>query len=226
MNKKDMEIKYAQKILSVQYKRGVIHRSQLDDVSKDITFFFRDGRTLTHDTTKHITPECVYLSQFGISVTEDGKYFFIQSWEKGLFCFSVQTGACMWHHKRKRAYHLVTLENAVVCHFYGDGVLVLDLLSGDAQKRIPLGAEADFWALDDTHYMIGLKRGKYHIIDEGLNLLSTIPYQSANPSGFKTFIILKAGIVSDGIAISGFEYSGNIKNVEESRFTRKIEMTI
>lgn len=120
----------------------------------------------------------------------------------------------------------MVLEKAVICRLFEQGVVALELLTGEVQKRIPLGTETDFWALSDTCYMIGPKRGRYQIINGQFDLLTTIPCQAANPGGYNTFIIVDAILMEKGIQITGFEYSGNVRNVEEYRFTRFIDVEI
>lgn len=79
MNKGDMDIDYANRILTVHYKRGEVSSCELDDVSKRIIFRFKNGKEVVHDITDYVVPCGVYLSQFGISATENGEFFFIQS---------------------------------------------------------------------------------------------------------------------------------------------------
>lgn len=236
MNIKDMEITFERDIpsrrLIVKYKKtpiaeaSLVDKNSLFDIPKnrecfELTFSFRDGRTVMHDIAKYVVPDLPYLDQFGISVTEDGTHFFIQSWENGLFCFDMLSGELKWHHKKKKASHLIILHDVVVCQHRTECVVSLDLLTGAVRKRIPLSWDSTFLAVNDNRYLIGPKRGKHQIIDEYFNIITSIPCKDFNPNNFRTFIILEVNPAPNGIEICGFEYTetdGN--NMDKHRFSR------
>jgi len=215
-----LEGPWYERYLTVKYKTTPIAEARLESNSSKLTFTYRNGQVITHDITKHVIPSTAYLDQFGISLSEDGTLFFIQSWQKGLFCFDMHSGKLKWHHKLKKAYNLVVLRDTVVCRFAEQCVMELDISTGQMRNRIPLGPETDFLTIGDTRYLIGPKRMKYQIIDENLNIIASIPYESFNPNDYRTFIINRADSVPGGIEIHGFEYEELKEKPKHYRFSR------
>lgn len=235
MNEKNYTVTQDEWVLTTAYNQGKIAKSILEKDTGAISFCRRDGHVFRIDITQHFFPESVFLKQFGISVTEDGEYFFIQRWETGLFCFQVETGKLCWRSRRRHPYHLVVRGNTVVCQFLGECVDVLSAENGELLAHYPLGFDTYFWPLTDDYYLVGPKRGKYHIIDHTLNVCESIPVKRFNPEGFSSFILLEAGFVPNGIAINGFESSPELERacaaegilgMDQFRYSRVIEMDV
>lgn len=213
--------------LTVFYDCGIAKKASVSNYSGRITFELRDGRIIEHVINDHILPNPSYLKQFGISISENGEYFFIQSWEKGLFCFHMQDGSLLWHYKTKHAYDLVVRKNHIVCLFFGLCVSVIEISSGKMVSRFPLSSYSTcFVPITDERYIVGPKRGKYLILDENLSIVSSIPIETFNPRGCTTFLLLQAYFTPDGLLISGFEHFGedNTGNMEQNRFYRLVSL--
>lgn len=229
MNVKAMTVCLKYPKLIIEYASGVVARTELDETSGDIVFFHKSGEVIVQNVPRHILPGVTYLKQFGISITNDGMYYFIQSWEKGLFCFELQTGCLVWHCKIKRATDLVVLKNSVICHFLEQSVCVLDLSSGEIQYRVPLGFDTHFFPLTDDYYLMGPKRHIYHLVNSSLKTIAQIPMIALNPNAYDHFIMLRADVDNGGICIFGFEHPpvvGREPPPEQCRFSRFIPVDI
>lgn len=229
MNEKVMTICLRSPKLIVEYACGIIARTEVDDKSGDVVFLKRNGEVIVHNVSHYVVPEHVYLSQYGLSVTDDGKYFFVQSWEKGLFCFDLQSGCLAWHCKTKRATDLVVLKDSVICHFLEQSVCALDLSTGENLHRVPLGYATCFFTLTEDYYLIGPKRYVYHVIDSSLRTVARIPMTALNPKSCSYFIMLRADVEHGGIRISGFEHppvAGKMPPPEQCRFSRYVPVDI
>lgn len=206
MNKKHMVCSYENRQLKITYSAGSVALVSINDLSGEIIFHMRSGVKKHLDVTSILFPDVGYLKQFGISLTYDAKYFFIQSWELGLYCFELETGFLMWHYKQKQAYDLVIRKNTVICRFLDKGIKVLDIQSGKQLINYPLGYDKVFLPITDDFYLVGPQRGKYHIIDGDTRRVYSIPYKFMNPHLFDNFIINDVSFVTGGIEIEGFEY--------------------
>lgn len=207
MNRHNITCIKNEKCLQIRYDSGIVSKAELVESTGRITFYFKDGQIVECDITAHVFAEIVYLGQFGISIADDGQYFFIQSWEKGLFCFKLQTGQLAWHCKRKRAFDLVIHKNHVVCHFQEQCVEVFEIDSGEILAHYPLGYATIFRALTDCLYLVGPKRGKYSVINYEMKELVRLPINLFNPHNYDCFLLNQAYLTTGGILISGFEYS-------------------
>ena len=233
MNRKNMKMSMDDGKLTILYDCGVIQKVSLKDRTGYISFEFYNGERFFCDVSAHILPETIYLQSFGISVTDDGSCFFIQSWEKGLFCFALPSGELLWRSKKRRAKHIVLLPDRVICWFYEQCVDAMDICSGEVLAHYPLGYATDFLPLSDDFYLAGPKRGKYYVLDHQLEVREVITYQQLNPALLDTCQIVDAVAAPGGITISGFEYMddsyreqnllGN-KNMEQYRFSRFVPL--
>jgi len=229
MNVKNMKILVEWTKLSIDYDHGTIAHAEIDKETGNISFWGHDGQFISHNVSKYVVPEIAYLSQFGVSITDCGNYFFVQSWEKGLFCFDLRTGTLVWHCKIKRATDLVVLKNSVICHFLEQSVCVLDLSSGEIQYRVPLGFDTHFFPLTDDYYLMGPKRHIYHLVNSSLKTIAQIPMIALNPNAYDHFIMLRADVDNGGICIFGFEHPpvvGREPPPEQCRFSRFIPVDI
>ena len=235
MNIKDMISSSKGDYLSVAYIRGIITYVESKEWTNVLTFHDRNNKPSTVDVSDYLELDHSYQSQFGVGLTDDGKFFFLQSWKSGLFCFERKTGTLVWHCKRKKPFELVVRDRTVVCRFLDQCVDAFDIDTGDVVAHYPLGFDTIFRPLTDDYYLVGPKRGKYFVLDGDLSITATIPYASLNPNMFDTFIINEAKFVAGGISISGFEYSRNAHSIairsrtldeftENSRFSRFVEI--
>lgn len=105
-----------------------------------------------------------YNEQFGITLSDDAKCFFVQSWEKGLFCFSLDTGEQLWHVKRKHAYNILADADYVFCYFVGDGIRKFGIVNGDELDRYPFVGDGGVYIVDNALFLLGPKRGYFLLI--------------------------------------------------------------
>lgn len=233
MNTGNMTISLQDWKLTVLYDCGVIQKTVLQDDTGHISFYGHNAETFSCDISEHVRPDAVFLKSYGVSIAGDGSCFFIQSWEKGLFCFSLPSGELLWRSKRRHSTELVLLADRVICRFADQCVDAMDIHSGEVLVHYPLGWRSQFYPLNDNFYLAGPKRGKYYVLDSHLEVREVIPYQRLNPALLDTCNIVAAVAASGGITISGFEYMddyyreqklmGN-SDMEQYRFSRFVSL--
>lgn len=233
MNINDMSIQLTESGFNVLYDCAVIRNAEVNCNIGTIRFTYWDGTSVYVDVSKFVEMQTGYNRQFGITLTDDGKLFFVQSWEKGLFCFHVQTGMLLWHNSQKKAYRLASKGDIVLCQHFGQCISAFDGRTGAIIRKYPLTTGTTFKPLSQGYYLIGPKRGSYEIIDYNLERRAKIPIAKLNPNAMDTFIIQEASLYKNGITVSGVEYMGeafraSIKSGESdafmkmSRFERQI----
>ncbi|MBR0156898.1 MAG: hypothetical protein IJM20_05220 [Clostridia bacterium] len=172
--------------------------------------------------------ESVYNRQFGISVSKDGKRFFVQSWTKGLFCYSIDNCELLWHFKRKHARNIILDNEKFVCFFKNWGAASISVFDGTLIDRYPLSTELGICRIICENYMLlGPKRGAYIILDASLRGLYLIPCSVLNPGHFSSFLIQKAELYDGVLTIDGIERSYGepvLDNGEKNRFKRSIRL--
>ena len=192
--------------LSISYDSGAISQTDIYSSNAQMVFTFVGGEQLEVDVSDYLPLDIVYLAQFGLSLTDNGEYFFLQSWERGLFCFATRSGELLWHRKEKRASEVVVHRESVVCR-YDHRICKISISTGELLSAYPISAEADFVSISDTWILTGPKRNKYLILDENLREIAKIPQKLLNPKAYDHFIIQDAEWTRDGLRITGVEYS-------------------
>lgn len=237
MNIKDMISSSVDGDLTVTYMRGIITSAKSRKWTNVLTFYDRNNKSSDFDVSDYLELDHAYQSQFGIGMTDDGKYFFLQSWNSGLFCFCRETETLVWHCKRKKPFELVVRDKTVVCRFLDQCVDTFDIETGEVLAHFPLGYDTIFCPITDDYFLAGPKRGKYHILDGNLSVVLATPYARLNPNMYDTFIVNNANLLAGGIIISGFEYSSSEHSMairshtldaftESSRFSRFIAIDL
>lgn len=232
MNKNDMTITTTPYGFSVEYCKGIVNRAEINTNTGNIRFYFPTS-IISIDISNDVTLSTAYNAQFGITLSDDGHFFFIQSWEDGLFGFEVESGKLIWRHKETRAYNLVANGSVLICRFYNHHLRILDMATGDVVSNYPLRDNSVFLPLCDNCYLVGPKRGKYIMLDDQFLEIKKLPCQFLNPYALENFIIHKAIIEGGNLVITGVEYSneafaqarrsrrGN-EFIRNSKFTRQI----
>ena len=199
--------------------------SKSDYENAVLSFEFESGEIRQFAFPKYYCS--VYNSQFGISVTKDGKRFFTQSWRDGLFCYSLETGELLWRFKRKHAWKIILNDEKLVCFFKEWGAAAISVSDGMLINRYPLSTDLGVCHIvDETHMMLGPKRDTFSIIDLDLNEQYRIPFSVLNPGNFFSFLIQKAEMKDGCLTISGCERAFDHKREddEKSLFVRSIPL--
>lgn len=105
----------------------------------------------------------VYTQVYGVGISPDGKFLFVPSWEKGIYCLSSEDGRLIWHYKRRHARCVYCYEDHITCFFEGDGLRRLSY-DGDEQQRLSFTSGDDCWMLSDGLIFIGPKRNRYYLL--------------------------------------------------------------
>lgn len=237
MNEKDMSIQRTDLGFTVDYRSNIISRADVNPYAGTILFYFFDGDTATVDVSVYVGMSKAYNSQFGITLTDDGTRFFVQSWETGLFCFETETGNLLWHNKQKKAYHLATVGTTLLCHYKGKCISIINVETGLPIRSYPLALGATFKPLCRDYYLVGPKRGYYEILDSNLERRAKIAKEKLNPYAMDNFIIQNASLTEGGITIEGVEYMSELLTKaikagkadefdEQIRFVRQIPVRL
>lgn len=237
MNTKNMSIQRTDSGFSVVYCGNVISRADVNCNMGMIWFSFINGQVITVDVSEFVEISKAYNLQFGITLTDDGMRFFVQSWELGLFCFETKTGKLLWRNKQKKAFQLATHGNVVLCRYSGKCISAIDIETGSVIRSYPLTSGTTFNPLSPDYYLVGPKRGYYEILDNSLDKQAKVPIAKLNPYAKDTFIIQEASLTENGLAVTGVEYTTTeflaaVKSkqasdfIENSKFVRRIPVCI
>lgn len=209
---------------TVEYGCGAIEKVYVSEYTSTLRFYTRSKEESFVDVSQHVELSVGYNSQFGISLTEDGVYFFVQSWEKGLFCFHRQTGKLCWHCKCKHAYKIIVTERILICHFLECCIKAFEIKTGSVIANYPMTVPSVFIALGDNSILIGPKRNKMIILSHTLQEIIKIPYNLFNTNMSRVFLLHSAEYSDDGLWIQGMEYSNgeDLKTSEPTMFSRVV----
>lgn len=191
--------------LVVEYNCGEFIRALLHGDSGLITFYHRKGMQHQVDVSANMKVDYVFISQYGIGITDDGKYFFVPSWKHGLYCFEMETGRLVWKSARRHPQSYVVRNDTVVCFFEMQGLEILSINDGAVLRYYPYSGASICFALTDELLLVGMKRNKYHLFNEYLNVIQTIPSRVLNPKEYDHFMLVDAYLEHDYIQLSGFE---------------------
>ena len=174
----------------------------------------------------------VYNRQFGIPISNDGKYFLTHGWEKkhGLSCYSIETGKLHWRIEKKHAYGSAFYgreNNKILCYFMDFGFLLIDLYSGNIIKEIKIRGMEFATVYSD---FVCTKRNKditlYVLKDDDLQLIRHIRQEEYNIHSYENIVVSKVEIIDDKVVLYGREshYYGTELLLNNNEFVRTIDL--
>lgn len=169
-----------------------------------ITFELKNGKTVRHDVPKGFSS--VYMRQYGIDVSEDGKYYFLHDWyaRGGLSCFEVDTGKLHWSVKIKHTREAFVCGAYILCFFENNGIMKIRIDSGEIVGRYTFGNGDKFCRISKECFIIGQKKGYYIIINAELQELYRIPFKAMG-EGVRTIYVLQGDLDGNLLTIYGSE---------------------
>lgn len=191
----------------IVYDHGAICRVYLDlpigSLGADVQVYYSSGEMYWWKT-KWISS---YTFQFGVAVSFDGKYVFVQTWENGLLCLDARTGKTIWRTKSKRGVtHIFVNADIVLCHQRGHALQLLDIHTGEVLSEKRPATAWGFTALDHRHIICQVTARRWEIIDA--QTLETVEVFSHKvfTGGHEDYCINKIGRTQDGkIKVCGFK---------------------
>lgn len=167
------------------YRRGIIKWSlfksgkYVPELYKNapttVVIEYRDGRVFEWLEKNDLNN--AYNGQFGLSVSLDGRFVFVQSWEKGLFCYNAQTGELVWRTKRRFGItNIYVNEKTVLCHQHDKALQLLDIETGEVIKEKTPARDWGFTYLKEGYIICHTSARKWEIIrTEDLETVEEIP---------------------------------------------------
>ena len=167
------------------YRRGIIKWSlfksgkYVPELYKNapttVVIEYRDGRVFEWLEKNDLNN--AYNGQFGLSVSLDGRFVFVQSWEKGLFCSNAQTGDLVWRTKRRFGItNIYVNEKTVLCHQHDKALQLLDIETGEVIKEKTPARDWGFTYLKEGYIICHTSARKWEIIrTEDLETVEEIP---------------------------------------------------
>lgn len=127
-----------------------------------VTVCFRNGERFSWEN-KWIGG---YTSQFGIAVSQDGNYLFVQTWEMGLFCLDPRTGKTIWRSKSRRGItHVFVNEDTILVHQRERALQLLDIHTGELLMEKRPATDWGFASIDHRHIVCAVTARRWELID-------------------------------------------------------------
>ncbi len=127
---------------------------------------FRDGTVSSFEIIKSANSSLlVYVQQYGVTVTEDGRYLFFQIWEGGLYCFETRTGKQMWRSPIGRVRNILLSGDKLLAERCDVGIEILSVATGEKIGFISCRYdEFTVNRLNNEYFIYGPKKGKYFYV--------------------------------------------------------------
>ena len=127
-----------------------------------VTVCFRNGEQFSWEC-KWIDG---YITRFGIAVSQDGNYLFVQTWEMGLLCLDPRTGKTIWRSKSKRGItHVFVNEDTILVHQRERALQLLDIHTGKVLLEKRPATAWGFTSIDHRHIVCAVTARRWEIID-------------------------------------------------------------
>ena len=127
-----------------------------------VSVMFNDGNC-SQWSSKWFTP---YIFQFGVAVSLDGNFLFVQTWENGLICLDARTGEKVWKSKSKRGITNVFVnDSTILCHQCERALQLIDIHTGEVLKEKRPATAWGFRSISHNHIVCQVTARRWEIID-------------------------------------------------------------
>lgn len=169
-----------------------------------------------------------YTEQFGLSVSQDGRFIFVQTWDSGLYCLDAATGEKVWRSQSRRGItSLAVNEATLVAHQREHALLLLDPETGAVLKEKRPAKGWCFCQLDEKHLICQTTARQWEIIrTEDLKTMQIIPHSLfPKTSGTQPWCIRDVWLEDDRLWCNAFR-SAVDTDTEEQDFLLPVEVKL
>lgn len=162
-------------VLTVYLRGEITHSVVLSGTPNRVLICFADGTEA--EWAIKLEDTLSYQSQFGFSVSRDGRLIFMQTWERGMYAFDTRTGEQVWRTQSKRGItNIYVNEKTVLCHQHEKALQLLDINTGEVlQEKRPANSWG-FQVLKEGYILCSTRANRWEIIrTEDLETVETIP---------------------------------------------------
>ena len=139
--------------LTTTYYGGAIQQVRVThpnwEAPCEVEVLFRDGSRYSWSNS---VISIAYNGQFGISISQDGRFLFVQTWDKGLFCYDSRTGKQVWRTKRRLGItNIFVNDTTLLVHQHEKALQLLDMETGEVLKEKKPARAWGFYSLGEKH---------------------------------------------------------------------------
>lgn len=175
----------------------------------------------TDGTGKLLRIPCdpVYLSQYGLPISEDGELLFISSWEDGLTALRTEDGTVVWHHPGGKMTRVFVFLQFVVAVRNGKAIMKFDLATGQVLEEIKSTTIERAFYLRDDYLLVDTVKGRLSVLAvRPLCVVKRYQKQAVNPNGCLSLVIRNAFLRDNTLWIAGFEECPNKNICDEKQY--------
>lgn len=201
------------------YKNPIIHQIMLR-FNGDCTISFLNGT----EKTWRIPCDPVYIEQYGIPLSADGRFMAIPSWEMGISVYSTKTGALLWKHLSKKIRQVFFYQDSIAAVKCGESIFQLNLADGHKMREIRSSSIEAAYDLRDGLVLVCSIKGKYSLIHmNDFTIVRQFSKSTIDPNKCLSTVITGATVENGKIIMHGFEYGSNMDPADrESRTFQRV----
>ncbi len=157
-----------------------------------------------------------YISQFGITVSFDGKYLFAQTYEDGLYCLNPKNGSVIWKTKSKKGVTNIFInDNSLLCQLPEKALQLLDIDTGELLLEKKPATSWDFYSLNNKYIICQVTARRWEIIEaKTLNTIKRFSHKEITNGNVDYCISSITLDINGDLVIIGFKNTSDEKTVE------------
>ncbi len=169
--------------------------------------------------TLRIPCDPVYLSQYGLPISEDGELLFVSSWEDGLSAWRIADGTIAWRYLCTRMTRVFVFPWFVIGVRCGKAVLKFDLATGQVLEEITSTTIERAFYLRNDCLLVDTIKGKVSVLAvQPLCVIKCYQRQVVNPNDCLSLVIQNASLRDNRLWITGFEEYPNKNICDENNY--------
>ena len=177
--------------------------------------FLKSGNVKTY----YVQIDAIYLSQYGIPLSEDGTRMYLSGWERGtgLNAYNTLTGELIWRMKTSKIRSVFVFHDYGVALRYADALLKFDLITGELLDSMKSTSITEMYLLINEIVLVDRFKRNLSIIDlREFRIKQRIPEKYVNPNDCLSCVIVNAEINDNELLLSGFEQHPNKQHSKDA----------
>lgn len=218
-----MQIEFLPNLLRIHFQHPLVQTLQYEPEGH-LTVINPQGQTVSRFKT---VASVAYNAQYDTPISKDGQLVFIGTWERGLFCYSIQEQKLVWKAGPGRVRGILVNGHTLLVEMSGRGVYRRDLYSGKLIEIIKLPSIDTFKQLNANQLFAGPLKGAYWLFDiPSMQPMKQVKTRDLNVNNCLSYVIQDVYCRNQIPLVKGFEQyrGGNYEDKEITAFERPIPL--
>ena len=219
-----MKIERARNRLGIHFDNTRIKTLEYDSEGRVCVYGRHDKLISTFKTCATVA----FNGQYGTPISEDGRFIFIGNWDRGLFCYSTDSGETVWQQGPGKVRRILVIDNELIVEMADRGIYKRKTADGSLSFQLKMGSISTFTRINKDTLFTGPKRNVYFTYNiPSMEPNGEVHEREINVNDCLSFVIQDVFYRNTKLMAQGFENyeKRNYSNNNRQDFLREVRVS-